>query len=563
MTRQGGQLPWGSGGPVYRERRDTQRRNAFLGGAAVLAFLFAVFFVFRACTGSSCAETYCPTSANIPPPEGYERLTSVFKVREGTTVPDDKQIQVQLRLDKTTADGRNLSFYRYVAATKAWEPLTPAVLDAEGKTVSALLTAAPDQVAVLRRLSAAGHVVAYLAHNAPLHPEAVGEVTIVHTRDFRPSSDGSIAGELTAFQITGAKTDGSVAFLPSLYGDATDKTFLPIVTGILANSAARSNHVQQIVRKVVETQLAGIDIDYRDLPAEPATRTSFSLFIAELGQALKAQNKQLTVTLPAPIRTQERIDEGAYDWAEIGRSADIVQMRVLRDQSTYRQAMPAILTHLTAAVPANKIVFTVSPYSTEKSPSDVSPLALTQAMTIATKMAVQGDQLTTNTNVNIVADNIARTSGRSGIVWEPQTATVAFTYEQNGGRTIWIENFFSVGFKLEFISRFKLGGLAIEDGSADPSIANLWPALSPFIATGQPILLQPNSLDLSPTWKASKGVGEVREKGGAFTWQTPAEPGTYTITLTVSDGVSRFENELPVTVQQKDRATPTPTTGAR
>ena len=42
-----------------------------------------------------------------------------------------------------------------------------------------------------------------------------------------------------------------------------------------------------------------------------------------------------------------------------------------------------------------------------------------------------------------------------------------------------------------------------------------------------------------------------------------ARPGTYTITLTVSDGVSRFENELPVTVQQKDRATPTPTTGAR
>ena len=40
-----------------------------------------------------------------------------------------------------------------------------------------------------------------------------------------------------------------------------------------------------------------------------------------------------------------------------------------------------------------------------------------------------------------------------------------------------------------------------------------------------------------------------------MTWITPAEPGTYTVSITVSDGVARFQNDIPLTVQPK--ASPT------
>ena len=49
-------------------------------------------------------------------------------------------------------------------------------------------------------------------------------------------------------------------------------------------------------------------------------------------------------------------------------------------------------------------------------------------------------------------------------------------------------------------------------------------------------------------------------------WSTPAQAGAYTVSLTLSDGVARFENEIPVTVQEKEKtpaATVSPTAATR
>ncbi len=562
MTRRGGQLPWGNRrrGGLYGGRQTGLGRPLLVAALLFGVVIVAAFLVMRSCGGEGCSGFYCKGGGDIATPEGYERLSDIWQFNEDKgAVPPDKVIQVQLPLKASTADARNLSFFRYVPETKGWEAVSAAVLDIEGKHASTTFNSAYGTIAVLRRLSPAGHIIAYLGHNGQLHPEAAARATIVHTADFRPSSDGSVSGELTDIKVTGARTDGTVAHYPVLFGDPNDKGFIPIVSGILANSAGRSNHVQQIVKLVVEKNVPGIDIQYLGLPA--TDRTSFALFIAELGQALKAQNKALTVTLPAPIRQQERIDEGAYDWAEIGKAADVVQIGVYRDQTTYRRDMPEILAYLATIVQPNKLVLTVTPYAAEKSPDGVRALKITDAMAIATRLNPQtgaDPKLTTNSNLDIVALNINQTAGRSGVVWQPATASVGFSYEQGGGRSVWIENVFSVGFKLELIPKFKLGGVAVEDASADIYLGDIWSGLVPFITSGQPLLLQPNPQDLVPQWKVSKGQMEGGQKG-ILKWQTPAEPGSYTITIILSDGASQFENELAVAVQAKERATTTPT----
>ncbi len=560
MTRRGAtgsQLPWSRrqtgiyGGPGPK----SYRRPLLYALGALAAVAFAYFLFTKAFGGGGCSEEYCASGRNIVPPDGFELVSKIYEYRsEAGALPAGNDAQVYLPLTTATTDNRNLTFFRYVEGSKAWEPVTAAVLEPQGNKVSGVFHDMPALIAVLRRTGSQWTVSAYLEHNAPLHREATGKVTIVHTLDFRPQSDGTLQGELST-----TKFDPGVAVYPVIYANATDKASVPIVTGILASPASRSAHVQQIVTKANEKKLEGVDIAYLDLPA--SERTNFTLFIAELGQALHAQSKQLTLTLPPPLRIQDRIDEGAYDWAELGRIADVLQMTPYRDQGTYRKSMPDILTYLAGIVESSKLVLTVTPYATVQAAEGIQRVPISTAMTIATKMTIGGSasqKIETNSILEIRGTNIDKTENLTGIQWDPNSATVAFTYKDNGGRTIWLENYFSVGFKLEFVSRFKLGGLAVEDASDNIYLGNIWPAITPFVTGGQPVLLQPNPADLQPLWAAQKGQLEDTKKG-VVKWTTPAEPGTYTITLTLSDGVSRFENEVAIVVQARVAAAPTAT----
>jgi spore germination protein YaaH len=520
--------------------------------AAIVAGVCAVgiFLFMKACGGSSCGDSYyCVSGQDIPPPDGYERVSDIYQynTRKGT-IAAGTDVAVQAELKKSTTDGRNLSFYRYMPDTKTWEPVAAAILDPQGKTVSTTLHETPAVMAVLRRLSPAGHVVAYLGHNQQLHKEALGRITILHTLDFTPAADGTVQGELTK-----VNPDPSFAFYPVIAANSNIKGSIPIVSSLLATAATRTAHVQNIAKLVADNQLAGVDIAYLDLL--PTDRTGFTLFIGELYQVLHSQNKMLTLTLPSPIKTQDRIDEGAYDWAELGKSADVLEIAPYRDQGTYRIAMPDILSYLTGIVQPSKLVLTVTPYATEKSADGIRTLSIADAMVIATRLKISNltpdAKLTTNTNVEVAGQNIDKKENLTGVFWQPESACVTFTYKGTGGtggRTIWLENAFSIGFKLEFINRYKLGGVGIEDASGNDMLGNIWTALVPFITSGQPVLLQPNTNDLQPRWRVSAGTYEDTQKG-SIKWLTPAEPGAYYVYLTLSDGVSLFESEIAVNVQ--------------
>jgi hypothetical protein len=272
----------------------------------------------------------------------------------------------------------------------------------------------------------------------------------------------------------------------------------------------------------------------------------------------------LTLTLPPPARSKDTISEGAYDWAALGQSADALQIWPYRDQGDYRLAMPKIVEYLAGKVEPSKLILTVSPLATERSADGLRTMTLTDAMKTATRLSVRtggATKVVTESNYEVAGINIDKAEGRSGIAWSPETACVFFTYEESGGRTVYIENVFSVGFKLEYIPRYKLGGVAVDDASDNVYLGNIWPALNTFIATGQPALLQPNASDLAPRWTKSAGDLDGGQRG-VVKWQTPAQPGTYTVTLTLSDGVALFQNELAVAVEAREArtATPSPTT---
>lgn len=501
-------------------------------------------FAWRWVTGSGCSEHYCPVSLDSPVPDGYVLASDVYEFRgEPIEIPPGAGVDITVELRDRVTEANTLNFFQLRPESATWEPLGVALLAADGRHATGRFTNTPPVIAVLQRLSAAGSVIAYLAPGQALHPEAADLVTVIHTMDYRPGADGGIEGTASASPVAGAE------HLPSIVASNADTGTLANVDSILLDSAARSNHVRQIATVVLRDGLAGIDITYLDLRADQ--RDSFALFIEELAIALHTDGRKLSVTLPPPTVNGEEVVEGAYDWGVIGAAADLVQMQPVRDQSTYRQDMRLILEHLTRRMDPARLAMVVTPLAAEKSPEGVRTLSLTDAMSRATRLQIAGSELAPNENVEIVGFNIDQNEDLTGLVWDVNTATVAFTYKLEGNRTVWIENFFSVGFKLEFAAQFNLGGVGIEDASNNVFNANIWGAVRPFVQTGQPLLMQPNPDDLRPKWRASAGLLEGGQMG-VVRWTAPAEPGTYTVNLTLSDGVVYFDSEIRLSVQQRE-----------
>ncbi len=550
MRRNAGKLPWGAGGGGVYGRPARSGSPLLLIAVVAGLVLVGAFLIFQVCSGGGCDKKYCATDQDIAPPEGYDRISKVFEYDSDLPpLEDGSSLDVTLDLSESTEDNGNLSFFRYLEETETWEPVASASVEGDSRQARGLLPEAPALIAVLRRLSPAGQVVAYLPSGADLHKDAAGKITVLHTLDFAPAADGTITGEATLIQGENQFVHYPVFSASAATGGNA------IVTSILANSQSRSGHVQQILAKVQEANLQGIDISYFDLAADQ--RSSFAVFINELASELHRQERKLTVTLPPPLVGNSGVDEGAYDWTAIGAAADLVKMAPFRDQSRYRLDVPVILDHLTSVVDRQKLVMMVSPYATElSSDGSITTMSLVEAMAIATRLAIQGEELTTDSNVDVVGINIDRNEALTGMVWDDQTATVGFTYKSVTQRTVWIENFFSVGFKLEYISQYRLGGVAIENASGAQFLGNIWTALTPFISSGQPVLMQPHPEDLLPVWFVSDGEkegGDRAGRDGVLKWFTPSEPGTHTVKLLLSDGVSQFESQVSVNIQARER----------
>ncbi len=498
------------------------------------------FFLGRG--SADCTEAYCETSvATIDIPADFELHSKLFERNpDADPLPDGFDLQITIPLEVPTTDDRGLSFYGYNEDSQIWEPVASALLDEPGTSATGIFADPPRFLGVFRRLNEGRQVVAYLSPGETLHATAALLATVVHTLDFTPAFDGSLTGQPSPRPPTTA------VHYPVISASAEIDGSVPNVDNILSTGADRTNHVRQILQRVAAHRLSGIDIAYLDLRADH--RTSFTLFISELAEGLHSQGKTLTLTLPAPLKAIDRIDEGAYDWAALAQSADLIKIAPVRDQSTYRLHMPEVLEHITEAVDPGKVILTITPYASEKSGDGLRSLTLTEAMTVASKLAIRSESVTAGSDIQVVAVNIDRDEGLSGLRWQPETATVAFTYKLNGGRTVWIENMFSAGFKLEFVSVFNLGGLAVEDASANEFLGNIWAAVEPFVASGQPVLRQPSHSHLLPQWEVTAGalVGGDR---GLVTWQTPLEAGSYTVTLTLSDGVERFESRIVLALQ--------------
>jgi hypothetical protein len=481
------------------------------------------------------ALTSRPRTETPEPPAGWEILSRLYELK-ASDVQGGAALTVDL--DTRPADDRNLALYTYEDGQ--WRRLAPATLINDGTAAQGEVSSLPQNVAVLRRTTPSVQVAGWLPPDAEMDPEAARTLTVLHPLDFVPAADGILLG-------TGRPRpeDSALRVVPTVRALGPPES--DAVDTVLASPELRQAHIDDILRVVREGAYDGIDIDYPVV--SPAQGADFTQFVVALADALHSEGRSLTLTLPLPVRQATGWDTGPYDWQALGQAVDSIELAREVDQTVYYQRMEDVLGFLTQQVDSSKLVLVVSPFSHEKGGEGIKALLLSQALGLASTLVArtQGDILPQD-QVTIVGPNIYQDEGASGLFWDDEALAVSFSYPGEGGaRTVWIENSFSMAFKMDLARRFQLGGVAVEDVSQSAAGPDIWAPIEELADSGQVTLVKPNGSLLKPYWEASGGTLDGGATG-AVVWTAP-DPGTYDVTLVVSDGVVRVGQRLSLEVK--------------
>ncbi|HEX3043977.1 MAG TPA: glycosyl hydrolase family 18 protein [Bacillota bacterium] len=118
-----------------------------------------------------------------------------------------------------------------------------------------------------------------------------------------------------------------IKVLPTIQNFGATNFDRAVIGQIIQDAELRKKHVQEIVDLVKTEDYDGIDIDYENLVFND--RPAFSAFIAELGQALHQEEKQLSVTVYAKTSGAATwTGPGAQDWAALASSVDSLKVMV-------------------------------------------------------------------------------------------------------------------------------------------------------------------------------------------------------------------------------------------
>ena len=192
------------------------------------------------------------------------------------------------------------------------------------------LTKMPKSAVIMQTKPVAPTIAGPVAKGATIGDEARNSLVELNPAGLFLNSDGSIGGDLGA--LPPIAHEGSFMLVPTLRNAGEDGvTRSDLVDNLLVDEGARQRHIAAIVGLVVQNMYAGIDLDYRGI--NPALRNDYSLFAAELAQALHENQKTAQrprqpavaggsgplgdrrVRLGSPGRVRRRAEDPGHDGA--------------------------------------------------------------------------------------------------------------------------------------------------------------------------------------------------------------------------------------------------------
>jgi hypothetical protein len=475
-----------------------------------------------------------------PAPAGFEAVSPLYDY----SVSGDASVRsVGIRVTTDVAAGERLVIYTFDG--DAWREVGTGQVAGE-RLVTSDLSFLPDNVAVFRPTGQVREVYGSLANGTEVDQRALAALTTLNVTGFAPAADGGVTGD--SLQLPG----GLQARVAPTIGTFSQEQ-IDALNAIMASPELRSAHVQALLGFARDGDVAGIDLDYRAL--DPSLGADFATFVQELAAGLQQEGRSLSLTLPLPVKQGEAWDTRGFDWTALAAQADA--LKLAPDPERPYQQLEEAVAFLVARVGGGKLLLTVSPISHERATDGLRALRLGEALALASTPVAQTDTaVTPGATLRASAQNLAPDLGGSGLAWDDASKAVMFRYTGAGGeRTVWLANVFSETFKLDLAQRYQLAGVVVEDVSSASGEADIWPAVEAFAGAGEVSLTVPNGDLLTPRWLASAGT-LASDAGAQVDWQAPAEPGDYTLTLVVSDGVVRMGQELRVPVARAAAVAP-------
>jgi hypothetical protein len=476
-------------------------------------------------------------------PQGLEAVSSHYDIEGDRNVQGP--ITLTVRLSQAAADTKALAFYTHTDGQ--WRRLTSVGAAEGGRAVQGELSNVPANIAVLRREA--------LAH-------AFG---VIVGPGEEPDADAADAGIISVLGGEPAPGDEGLQ-LSSRLGSSLDGRYLGVTTSttmgaasanrILGDPSATRRHIDAIASATEATQAAGVHVDYIGLDVQ--RRGAFTTFVQQLSERLKQTDRGLVVSVPTPVGNET----GAYDWAGLAGASDGLWLRPPTDPAAYYDTLEGTLrAQREGGVDLRKVSLVIDRRSRERSGDLIRAITLRDALTTASTVRTRLEQgIGPGDAVTLTATNIDQDAGNSGFRWDSRSRSVMYAYAgRMAPRTVWIENRFSVAFRLDLARRYGLGGVVVESAARDEMLPDVWDTILAYVAEDQILLELPYGPYLQPSWRAAEGQIEAAPASGVAIWRAPPRTGIYDITLIVSDGVVFVGQQLALRVTAEGARTPTPT----
>ena len=296
---------------------------------------------------------------------------------------------------------------------------------------------------------------------SPFWYQATGATTIAKHANAAGVTDSSVVDALRA---------NGIKVVPTV----TETLNAAAMAALLGDATQRAAHVTTLVNLVTVNAYDGIDLDYETMNTGTATdkakvRTGFVTFIRELGAALDARGKLLSIAVGP--QTSATSGWAVFDYAGLGPSVD--RFRIMTYDYHWRNGtagavapltwVNAVLTYAVTAVTRSKIEIGVPLYGYDW-PVD----------------ATQPDGYGTATSVTYTAAEALRAQYGAVRQWSGTDAAPWFTYTTATGvkHVVWYNDTYSTQAKMTLIPKYGVQGLAFWAVGAEDT--RQWPALRSY-----------------------------------------------------------------------------------